>query len=347
MRAAEWLAYTYFHNGQHKEAEQVYQELESRVGDDDKKKEEYRLYRAACSFHLGNYDEARKLAKACSRSHLQNRLLFHVAYRKADEEELLARHKELSEGVEDRLSEAAVHFLQRSFQDAAELYRELQKEASNSRERIALAVYVAICEYNRGYFDISLEELDSYLRVHPNSSSAVNAKACNIYKLQGGRAADKELKALEETVGKSAAQTDLIRHNHVVFRGGENSKQTLRRMLGFPEEARLNLAILHIREGEYDEALDLVSTLTPSNPIEHMVKATAHACAGHKRGDAEHLRMAQEHFYIVGSTQDDDNEPIHADSIEGRQCMASHAFLLRCARFPSRALAVQRHCVAF
>jgi hypothetical protein len=48
----------------------------------------------------------------------QARVLFHCAHKRGDEAALMARHQELSEGLEDELSLAAVHFQRAHFQEA-------------------------------------------------------------------------------------------------------------------------------------------------------------------------------------------------------------------------------------
>jgi len=48
----------------------------------------------------------------------QVRILFHCAHKRGDEAALMARHQELSEGLEDELSLAAVHYQRGHFQDA-------------------------------------------------------------------------------------------------------------------------------------------------------------------------------------------------------------------------------------
>ncbi len=44
---------------------------------------------------------------------------------------------------------------------------------------------------------------------------------------------------------------DLLRHNLVIFRGGEGALQVLPQLLGVIPEARLNLAIHYLKQGVY------------------------------------------------------------------------------------------------
>lgn len=50
--------------------------------------------------------------------------------------------------------------------------------------------------------------------------------------------------------GGTHLENDLIRHNLVVFRGGENALQYLPPLGDVPPEARLNLVIHHLRHNE-------------------------------------------------------------------------------------------------
>lgn len=57
------------------------------------------------------------------------------------------------------------------------------------------------------------------------SMQAVNLKACNSFRMYNGKAAENELKQLAELSNGTYLENDLIRHNLVVFRGGENALQ--------------------------------------------------------------------------------------------------------------------------
>jgi intraflagellar transport protein 56 len=64
----------------------------------------------------------------------------------------------------------------------------------------------------------------------------------------------------------------LIRHNLVVFRGGENAMQVLPPLTTMPPEARLNLVIYYLRSGETQEAFNLIKDLEPTTPQEYILK---------------------------------------------------------------------------
>ena len=59
---------------------------------------------------------------------------------------------------------------------------------------------------------------------------------------------------------------DLIKHNLVVFRNGESALQVLPNLIDVLPEARLNLVIFFLREGDVREAYDLMKDLEPTTP---------------------------------------------------------------------------------
>ena len=129
-----------------------------------------------------------------------------------------------------------------------------------NREDLALNVYVALCYYKLDYYDVSLELLAVYLQAHPNSAVALNLKACNHFRLYNGKAAAAELRPVLEG-GHSAADNDLLRHNMVVFQSGERALQILPPLVGVVPEARLNLVIYHMHNGEVQEAFELMKDI--------------------------------------------------------------------------------------
>lgn len=58
------------------------------------------------------------------------------------------------------------------------------------RDYLALKVYVALCYYKLDYYDVSQEVLAVYLQNIPDSTTALNLKACNHYRLYNGKAAE-------------------------------------------------------------------------------------------------------------------------------------------------------------
>ena len=156
---------------------------------------------------------------------------------------------------------------------ATDIYKRLLLE---NRDDVALNVYVAMCYYKLDYYDVSLEILAVYLQSHPDSAIVLNLKACNHFRLYNGKAAEAELKALSEQ-GVNIEDSDLIRHNLVVFRNGENALQVLPQLVDYIPEAKLNLVIYYLRNDEVMEAYDLIKDMEPSIPQEYILKGVVNA----------------------------------------------------------------------
>jgi len=182
---------------------------------------------------------------------------------------------------------------------------------------------VALCYYKLDYYDVSLEVLQVYLQANPDSVVAVNLKACNIFRLYNGQAAEAELKVLLERSNSNEYNNDIVKHNLVVFRDGEGALQTLPPLVDVVVEARLNLVIYYLRQDEIEEAYNLIKDLEPSTPQEYILKGVVNCSVGNLMDSREHLKMAQQYFQLVGSSASE------CDTIPGRQCMAACFFLLR------------------
>lgn len=172
---------------------------------------------------------------------------------------------------------------------------------------------------------MALEILQTYISNYPHSIIATNLKACAHYQLYNGKAAETELKVLQQAAasGNIFQDHDLLRHNLVVFRNGENALQVLPPLLEIIPEARLNLVIYYLRSDEVNEAYNLIKDLEPTVPREYILKGVVFAALGQKTGSREHLKLAQQLFQLVGASASE------CDTIPGRQCMASCFFLLR------------------
>ena len=85
----------------------------------------------------------------------------------------------------------------------------------------------------------------------------------------------------------------------MVFKGGEGALQVLPQLLETPPEARLNLVIFHLHNGEVEEAYNLVKELEPSTAPEYIIKAVVHISVGQAYQDSqEHLKLAQQHYKV-------------------------------------------------
>jgi intraflagellar transport protein 56 len=253
---------------------------------------------------------------------LQNRLLFHISHKQNDEPKLMTFHAKITDSTEDQLSLASIHYLRNHFQEATDIYKRLLIEY---RDYLALQVYVAMCYYKLDYYDVSLEILAPYLVAHPDSAIAINLKACNHYKLYDGKAAETELKVMMDLLSTSSHnfENDLVKHNLVVFRNGENALQVLPPLINVVPEARLNFVIYHLRHNEIMEAYELIKDLEPTTPQEYILKGVVNASVGQLNDSREHLKQAQQYFQLVGASASE------CDTIPGRQCMASCFFLLK------------------
>lgn len=80
--------------------------------------------------------------------------------------------------------------------------------------------------------------------------------------------------------------------------------------------------------------------LEPSSPQEYILKGVVHCLLGQQQNNKEHIKVAQQFFQLVGSSPAEcgmsnffrsmcgDKEcKLLADTIPGRQCMASAFFL--------------------
>uniref|UniRef100_A0A8C7IX03 Intraflagellar transport protein 56 n=1 Tax=Oncorhynchus kisutch TaxID=8019 RepID=A0A8C7IX03_ONCKI len=238
-----------------------------------------------------------------------------------DEKKLMGFHQNLEDVTEDQLSLASIHYMRSHYQEAIDIYKRILLQ---NRDFLALNVYVALCYYKLDYYDVSQEVLAVYLQSIPESTIALNLKACNHFRLYNGKAAEAELKNLIDISSCSFEfAKELIRHNLVVFRGGEGALQVLPPLIDVISEARLNLVIYYLRQDDVQEAYTLIKDLEPTTPQEYILKGVVNAALGQEIGSRDHLKIAQQFFQLVGGSASE------CDTIPGRQCMASCFFLLR------------------
>uniref|UniRef100_A0A8C8I5Z4 Intraflagellar transport protein 56 n=1 Tax=Oncorhynchus tshawytscha TaxID=74940 RepID=A0A8C8I5Z4_ONCTS len=294
-----WLAYCAFHLGDYKRAMEEYKALT----DKPDCRPDVWVYLACTLFFLGLYKEAEEASCKAPKCQLQNRLLFHLAHKFNDEKQLMGFHQELEDVTEDQLSLASIHYMRSHYQEAIDIYKRILLQ---NRDFLALNVYVALCYYKLDYYDVSQEVLAVYLQSVPDSTIALNLKACNHFRLYNGKAAETELKNLIDISSSSFEfAKELIRHNLVVFRSGEGALQVLPALIDVITEARLNLVIYYLRQDDVQESYQLIKDLEPTTP------------------QRDHLKIAQQFFQLVGGSASE------CDTIPGRQCMASCFFLLR------------------
>jgi intraflagellar transport protein 56 len=313
-----WLSFCYWHNGDYQKALDAYTELLK----GPKAEPVFHIYKACCLYALGQYDTAKEEAMKGPDDSLKSRVLFHIAHKQNDETKMMDMHQMMGEDVEDQLCLAAIQYLRQHYQESTDIYKRLLHD---NREHWALNAYIALCYYKLDYYDVALEILNVYLATHPHSIIAVNLRACAHYQLYNGKAAETELKVLQQasSSGHLFQEHDLLRHNLVVFRNGENALQVLPPLLDVIPEARMNIVIFYLRTDEVLEAYNLTKDLEPSVPREYILKGVVFAALGQKTGSREHVKLAQQLFQLVGAS------PSECDTIPGRQSMASCFFLLR------------------
>ena len=183
------------------------------------------------------------------------------------------------------------------------------------RNMLALNVYMAMCYHKLDFYDVSQEMLASYMSVHPDSVMANNLKACNNYRLYSGKAAEADLKALmDQTTHGFLFGRDIVKHNLVIFRGGEGALQVFPSLVDILPEARLNLSIYHLKQGRsmslgntssfdagnVDEGYELIKDLAPTSPMEYILKAVSLTLVGHEHNSVGcQIRQATTVIIIV------------------------------------------------
>ncbi|XP_071870696.1 tetratricopeptide repeat domain 26 [Bombus fervidus] len=311
------MGYCAFHLGDYKRASKIYENLKKK----DQAPADTSTNLACCYFYLGMYPESQQILEDAPHSKLKNRLLFHLAHKMGNEAKLMEYHHMLEDMIEDQLSLASIHYLRAHYQEAIDVYKKILLE---NRDYFALNVYVALCYYKLDYYDVAQEVLQVYLQKYPDSAIAINLKACNHFRLYNGNAAQNEMKQLIDKMSNSLSFShDLIRHNTVVFKGGEGALQILPNLVDVIPEARLNLVIYYLRQDNVQEAFELIKDLEPAVPQEYILKGIVNAVMGQETNSRDNVKTAQQYFQLVGSSASE------CDTIPGRQCMASCFFLYR------------------
>ncbi|XP_050346449.1 intraflagellar transport protein 56 [Nymphalis io] len=331
-----WTAWCWFHLGEYKRALDEYLEIKKNENLTSNVADNIALDLAVCYFYLGMYKESQDAVEDAPNCPLKCRLQFHLAHKLGDEDTLMQAHAKLRDVPEDQLSLASVHYLRAHYQEAIDVYKKLLLDRRYKRYQtdetdwvkmlfhvpstyMALNVYVALCYYKLDYYDVSQEVLGVYLAQHPTSTVAGNLKACNLFRLYNGKAAENDLKQIsseQHTFGQ-----DLVKHNLVVFRNGEGALKVLPELVDVVPEARLNLAGYRLRHREPLEARELLEPLQPTSPLHYILRAVVAVRLYNETSDEEQMKLAQQSFHVVGSSASE------CDTIPGRQCMASSYFL--------------------
>lgn len=108
-----------------------------------------------------------------------------------------------------------------------------------------------------------------YQATHSSSLVASNLLACCLYSEGAGASAMRIYHLLGEEARREEAffieHNDLLRHNAAVFQKGERGLSVWGPLVNLLHEARLNLALIHLRQGNYSGALDLMRDFVPTS----------------------------------------------------------------------------------
>ena len=283
-------------------------------------------YKACCLYALCKFKEGFEEAKKGIPNELNNRIRFHLAFKLGLGQEVIDAHSKLNlNSPMDNLSLAALHYLKNEQEEAIEIYKKIYMD----KKYDALNIYLAMAYFKSEWYDISLDLVNHYLALHPESIVATNLKAAIEYNSGGNdKEAKKLLLDLQEKTKKAdlIEDNDILKHNLAVFdtsaSSNSNKLKIFSSLLDIIPEARQNLIIYYLRNDQVNQAFNLIKDLQPVNTKDYILKAVVHCVLGQQQQGPdkamnEHLRKAQTFFQSIGSSTSD------CDTIEGRQCMAS------------------------
>uniref|UniRef100_A0A667ZFR3 Intraflagellar transport protein 56 n=1 Tax=Myripristis murdjan TaxID=586833 RepID=A0A667ZFR3_9TELE len=298
-----WLAYCAFHLGDYKRALKKYKAMIMKP----ECPSDVWIYLACTFFYLGLYKEAEEAALKAPQSQLQNRLLFHLAHKFKDDNMLMGFHCKMMNAIEDQMSLASLHYMRCHFQEAIHICKQILLE---NKDYLAIYLYLALCYYKMEYYEISQQLVANYLQRFPHSLIACNLDACILFRLYGGKAAAAKLRHfLDMSSNYESDTTWLIRHNLALFGGWETDMQVLPSLVDIIPEARLNLAICYLLQGEHPP---LYYNLSVIWLLEYILKGVVNLVLGQKIKSRKHDQL----FSCCGP-----------DTTAGRQCLASSFFL--------------------
>eukprot|EP00696_Hemimastix_kukwesjijk_P008983 gnl/Hemi2/21347_TR7100_c0_g1_i1.p1 gnl/Hemi2/21347_TR7100_c0_g1~~gnl/Hemi2/21347_TR7100_c0_g1_i1.p1 ORF type:complete len:557 (-),score=194.83 gnl/Hemi2/21347_TR7100_c0_g1_i1:316-1986(-) len=317
IESTAWKAYTLFHLSEFGKAKDLYGDVLTQTGDPNN-----HTYIAACLFHMQQYQAARQEAMKGPRTRLQTRLLFHIAAALRDDHTVQQLSADMNAADdEDQLSLAAYHYSARNYDLAASIYNRLLEQ--NPRN-LALSIYLAMCLFRQQSpvqesDEPALQLLNLYLHDHADSITAQSIKAAIQHRLVDGAAAEAEIKGLLES--PFATESDVVQHNLVVYRNGQNAIPVLGPLVELIPEARINLANFHLHNQDFQQAYALIKDLKPVDIQERLTVACVLASYGQQVRNADMLHKAEEQFCIVGSDKS------VTDTVPGRLAMASYYIL--------------------
>ncbi|OHS98347.1 hypothetical protein TRFO_08933 [Tritrichomonas foetus] len=312
-----WKGYSLFHLGQYSDAIDVYENLIKNDPDDLI----LNLYISSCHYYNGDYEAAKAYAERGPTSDFRTRLIFHIAHKTNDEQELFQAHSQLVGTLENQLSLAAIHFMRSHYQDAIEIYQRLLLQHP---EFLALHVYIAMCQYKLDQFDESNESVDQYLATNSDSAVALNLKSCDYLRLFDPEVAESQLLQIRKFSSASYEFIEaLIKHNICVFHDGTDGFTILTPLVSALHEARYNLCILYMRENNPTEAFNLLTDQFQTLELnEQLLKATIYLAIGQLTADTGPIEEANQIFKEIGEMD------VVTNTVPGRQALATSKFIV-------------------
>jgi intraflagellar transport protein 56 len=313
---ALWHGYSLFHLGEYSDALDIYRKLLDTDPDDTL----LHLYISSCHFYLREFDLARAEAEKGPSGDFRTRLIFHIAHQTNDEQQLFQAHSQLVGTMDNQLSLAAIHYMRSNFADAIEIYNRILQQHPDFA---ALNVYIAMCQFKLDQFEEANESVDQYLAQSSDSAVGLNLKACSYLRLFDTEIAESQLLQIRKFSSASYSFVDsLIKHNLVVFHGGEDGFTELPKLVGSLNEARYNLAVLYMRQSNSTEAYNLLQKFQAVDINDSILKATVWLAYAQVASDAGMMEEANQIFAEIGDMD------VVRDTVPGRQCLATSKFIL-------------------
>ena len=274
------------------------------------------LFLSIVYINLQQYTDAEETALSVvddESSELRTRILLTIAQKTRDESKVSKYRQLLSEtSIEDEMAAAAVDFAFRhKYEDVIDTYKHIL--AGGNADDLALYAYTAMALFKLGHYEEALDALDIYCNANPDSITAANIKACCLFNLGSPTAALELLKFKSHCDSKMMEENDLVRHNQVVFNDGERALQVLPSLVNHIPEAKLNLAVYYLKQGELDAAVELVGDLDADYTHSHLVMGILNTELAQLKGDSTALEKAKHHFLSFGQA------PTECDTVAGRQ----------------------------
>ena len=310
-----WKGYSLFHMGEYDAAISLYQKMLEKQPENTI----LHLYIAACQFYNKDYEEAKKSAEKGPNCDYKIRLLFHIAQQLKDEDAVLQAHSQLVGYLENQMSLAAIHYLRANYQEAIDLYQKLLTEHP---DYIALNVYIAMCLFKLEQYQESNDAVDQYLSAISDSAVALNLKSCDYFRLFSPEVAESQILQIKKFGSSSFTFVDgLIKHNLCVFKNGEDGLKIFPPLVGVIPEALLNLAVIHLKESNAEEAFKLLSDFQPIDVNDFILKGTSYLEYGQITQDPTLIQEANQIFTTVYQTDD------IKDTVIGRCALTTTTFI--------------------